>query len=77
MTAKKNTNETETVTYSYQEEKIYKDDQLEPFQNIEGGGGPKKVTLKSMPLFIRCFGYFFLLIVPAIYLFVFVIDLLR
>ncbi|MGG4034309.1 hypothetical protein ABEV74_11500 [Paenibacillus cisolokensis] len=42
------------------EQQNYVDENLLPMQQIEGGGPPKKIDLKSMPRPLRIFGYFFM-----------------
>lgn len=59
------------------EDSGYVDEQLRPLQQIEGGGGPKKVYLKSMPKPVRYFGYFFLFIVPLLMIALVIISFLK
>lgn len=59
------------------EEYRYIDEELKPMQQIEGGGGPKKVHLQSMPKPIRYFGYFFVFIVPILLISLVIISFIR
>lgn len=60
-----------------QEDQYYVDEQLRPMQQIEGGGGPKKVNLQSMPKPVRYFGYFFVIGVPILLLVLVIISFFK
>lgn len=60
-----------------EEQEQYVDEQLKPMQQIEGGGVPKRVNLKSMPKPIRWLGYFFIYGVAIIILATVIISFLR
>ncbi|QWU16460.1 hypothetical protein SAMN04487895_10770 [Paenibacillus sophorae] len=56
---------------------FYVDEQLRPMQQIEGGGGPKKVYLQNMPKPVRYFGYFFVIGVPILLLALVIISFFK
>lgn len=50
---------------------------LEDAQRIEGSGPPKKINMKTMPRWLRIFGYSFLILFFAFVLLIFISSLLR
>lgn len=59
------------------EETRYVDDPLLPMQRIEGGGGPKRVHFDSMPAPVRYLGYFFVFIVPVLFVILIIISFIK
>jgi hypothetical protein len=50
---------------------------LNEIQRIEGGGPPRKIDFKSMPAPVRLFGYFFILVMVLMMLFLIGISIFK
>ncbi|WP_223066644.1 hypothetical protein [Paenibacillus caui] len=77
---KPQTTERESITEPLiiaEQQEGYVDEHLRPLQQIEGGGGPKKINLESMPKPTRYLGYIFLYIIPVLLIILVMISFIR
>ncbi|MNJ00172.1 hypothetical protein D3C73_1594420 [compost metagenome] len=58
-------------------EVTFENEPIANLQYIEGGGPPKRVNLNEMPKWIGYFGYFFLYIIPLLFVGLIILSFFR
>lgn len=72
------THETQSTDKNIIEQKsTYIDEQLNPMQQIEAGGPPKKVDLQSLPVPLRYIGYCIVFGIPLLFLTLIIVSFLK